>query len=178
MLIPPAPKLRDGVSSGRVDAMNGVETYLRTLDDAWEHKWESLTAALDGVDAEMAAHQAPCYSAEEREKGWPAPGTIHWQVAHVAHCKRHYTDFIRSPGSTERPPDPERPQDLDFEAELANLREVHAAQREAIAALSEDDLKLPVGNGMPLEEFLAMAIRHDTWHASQIVVARRLWSSR
>ena len=63
--------------------VTGVETYLRQLDDAWEHKWESLRAVLDGVSEEEAAWQPPCYAAEEREEGWPPPGTIRWQVAHI-----------------------------------------------------------------------------------------------
>ena len=155
--------------------MKAVDAFLRQLDDAWSHKWESLNAVLEGVTDAEAEWQAPCYAAEEREDGWPAPGTVRWQVAHVAHCKRYYTKFIRAPGVTERPEADPRVLPRDFAAEMAALRETHAAQRGALAALSDADLGKPVGNGMGMAEFLAMAIRHDTWHAAQIAVARRLY---
>ena len=158
--------------------MTGVEAFLKQLDHAWKHKWESLEAALHDVTEEEATWQARCYRKVEREEGWPPPGTIRWQVAHIAHCKRHYTDFIKAPGSSERPPVPERKPTATFAEDRVELAEAHGAQRDAIASLSDSDLELPVGNGMPLGEFLAMAIRHDTWHAAQITVARRLWRAR
>jgi hypothetical protein len=158
--------------------MGAVRELLRAFDHAWQHKWESLSAALEGVTEEEAAWQAPCYAKEPREEGWPAPGTIRWQVAHVAHCKRHYTMFLRAPGSTERPPAPPHVPVASFAEDVDELREAHAGQRGAILALRDDQLPLPVGNGMPLGEFLAMAVRHDTWHASQIAVARRLYRNR
>ena len=158
--------------------MTGVEAFLRQLDDSWEHKWESLSAVLATVEEDEADWQAPCYAEEEQEEGWPPPGTVRWQVAHVAHCKRHYTDFIKAPGSSERPPVPARKPTESFAEDRAELAAAHAEQRDAIASLSESDLELSVGNGMRLDVFLAMAIRHDSWHAAQIAVARRLWRTR
>ncbi len=160
------------------DRMTGVEAFLRQLDDAWEHKWESLSTVLAAVAEKEAEWQAPCYESEEQEKGWSPPGTIRWQVAHIAHCKRHYTDFIKAPGSSERPPVPTRKPTESFDEDRKELRSAHAGERDAIASLSESHLELPVGNGMRLDIFLAMAIRHDTWHAAQIAVVRRLWRTR
>ena len=158
--------------------MTGVEAYLSQLDDAWEHKWESVRAVLDGVSEEEAAWQPPCYAAEEREQGWPPPGTIGWQVAHIAHCKRHYALFIRAPESVDRPPAPERTPRASLEEERAELDAAHTDLRTAVAALEETDLQKVVGNGMRMDEFLAMITRHDTWHAGQIAVARRLYRTR
>ncbi len=160
------------------DRVTGLEAFLRQFDQAWEGKWESLSGVLETVEEEEAKWQASCYEAEEREEGWPPPGTIRWQVAHIAHCKRHYTDFIKAPGSSERPPVPERKPTESFAEDCKELRAAHAEQRDAIAALSESDLELTVGNGMPLDMFVAMVIRHDTWHAAQIAVGRRLWRTR
>ena len=158
--------------------MTGAEAFLRQFDDSWEHRRESLQATLRDVTEEEAAWQAACYEADEREEGWPPPGTIRWQVAHIAHCKRHFAAYIRGPGATERPPVPVRKPTTTLAEGRAELAGAHAEQREAIAALSGPDLEKTVGNGMTVGEFLAMAIRHDTWHTAQIAVARRLWRTR
>lgn len=155
-----------------------VQALLRQLDDAWAHRWESLTSVLEGVDAEEAAWQAPAYAAEEQEAGWPEPGTVHWTVAHIAHCKRHYTRCLEERGGTERPPETKRTSDADFLASRRELEAAHAAQRVVIATLVDEELGLTVGNAMDVREFLTMAVRHDIWHAGQIAVLRRLWRHR
>ena len=155
-----------------------IDAHLLQLDHAWEHVWESLTAALDGVTQEEAFWQAPCYAGEEREEGWPPPGTIAWQLAHVTHCKRYYAAMCRQAGAP-GPPDvvPWTPC-----ATLAELRAAvagaHAEERAAIAALGDERLGLTAGNGIPFREFVAGCVRHVTWHASQIAVARRLYRAR
>ena len=155
--------------------MSELAAHLRHFDDATSHAFESIAAALDGVTEEEAFHQAPCYDGEEREDGWPAPGTIAWQVAHLAHCKRYYTEILRRVGESERPGVvPWTPVET-FAGLRTVLAEAHAAQREAIASFPEASLGEIAGNGMPFREFLSMITRHDTWHASQIAVARRLY---
>lgn len=158
--------------------MDAVTAFLRAFDDAWEHKWESLADVLADLGEEEAAWQAPCYRAEPHEEGWPKPGTVWWQVAHVAHCKRYYTRIVRAPGVEERPDAAPYLPVASCADEIAGLRAAHVDQRAAIAALAEPQLALKVGNGMRLDEFLAMTIRHDTWHAAQIAVARRLYRTR
>ena len=73
---------------------------------------------------------------------------------------------------------PARVPPADFETEVKALRAAHTAQREALAALTAADLEMQAGNQMPMPEFLAMMIRHDSWHAAQAAVARRLWRTR
>ncbi len=159
--------------------MNAVDAFVCQLDDTWAHKWESLQEALKDVTEEEAAYQAPCYAGDEQEEGWPLPGSIAWQVAHVAHCKRYYATLVRERAtSVERPEaGPFTPRD-SFAAHRAELEAAHAEQRAAIAEVQPDELALLAGNSMPMDEFLAMSIRHDAWHASQIVVARRLYRKR
>jgi hypothetical protein len=158
--------------------MRAVDAFLLSLDQAWTHRWESLSAVLDGIHPEEAEWQAPVYGDAEHEDGWPLAGSIHWQVAHVAHCKRAYTEYILQRDRPGRPPAPPRPRDTTWDEEVAGLKRAHARQRDAIASLTDADLGGRVGNGMTLAEFLAMCVRHDVWHASQIAVARRLYRNR
>jgi len=151
--------------------MNAIDTFLLALDNAWTHDWESLMPVLKGVTEEEAAWQAPCYRHEPRIPGAPPPGSIRWQVVHVAECKASYT--LRLCGDREAPsPDVPPLATTSFTQDLAALREAHRAEREEIAAISDAELT------PKLAEFLAGIIRHDTWHGGQIAVARRLWRTR
>ena len=146
------------------------------FDDAWSHSWESLQGTLKGVAEDEAAFVPADYRGEEQEAGWPAAGSMLWQVAHLMHCKAYYTQLILQRGDTPGNPEAEpfEPRG-DFAAYCAALDGTHGRQREVMAALTQADMDLKVGNGMALPEFLSMIIRHDIWHASQIAVARRAW---
>ncbi|MGH7162891.1 MAG: DinB family protein [Planctomycetota bacterium] len=158
--------------------MSAIEAFLRQLDDAWGHAWESLESVLAGVGEEEAAWQAPCYRAEPREDGWPAPGTIRWQVAHLAHCKMHYTAILRERKRGESPPAPPWPPSPSWADDLRALEGAHAEQRDAVRAIPDGDLGMTVGAKMPLAAFLAMIARHDSWHGGQLALARRLYRTR
>lgn len=158
--------------------MTAIAAYLGMFDDAWEHKWESLSVVLKGVSEEEAAWQASCYQKEVDGKEWPLPGSIAGQVAHLAWCKAEYTGQIRSRGGGKEPAQPERLPCASFAEEMRRFEEVHRAQRGAIAELTDADLELKTASGQPLVEYLSMIIRHDIWHAGQIAVARRLYRSR
>ena len=58
------------------------------------------------------------------------------------------------------------------------LDELMDQARLADPGLADEQLEAPLPNGMSVMEFLAMCVRHDTWHAGQIAVARRLWRQR
>jgi len=156
------------------DVPAAIRTLLRQFDDAFGHSFESLKSALEGVSEADAFRQPSAYAAEERADGWPPPGSIAWQVAHVVDCKRYYADRLRAIGSGE--PFVDRPWTpcTGFDELRRSLDAAHAEQREALAAFADDDLDRSAGEGMTAGEFAAMTIRHDTWHASQIAVARRL----
>lgn len=158
--------------------MSATAAHLRHLDDAWSHRWEGLGPTLDGVTEEEAAWQAPCYAAEPREDGWPPPGTIAWQVAHVAHCKSYYAAMLRRVGGTERPPVTPWTHVGTFDGLRRVLDAARVEERDAVASLADGDLGRPVPNGMTAAEFVAMCVRHTTWHAAQIAVARRLYRTR
>ena len=153
--------------------MSEAAAYLRQLDDAWEHQWESLKMALHGLDADEAAWQAPAYRDEPAEDGWPLPGSAQWHIAHLTHCKLHYAAVIRGRAAEAPSPEPRKPV-AGFDEELEALARAHAEEREAFAGVRDEDLDIVAGGKMPLREFLSMAVRHDTWHAGQLVVARRL----
>jgi uncharacterized damage-inducible protein DinB len=107
-------------------------------------------------------------------EGLPMPGTIRWHVAHLEHCARHYTEILRKRPLVHEPATPS-PGITDL-AELINRLE-HARRllREEIQRLSDVDLDTPCARGMNVGEFVRMAIRHETWHAGQIAVVRRLY---
>src|SRR5215467_16068068 len=94
--------------------MSQVLCLLRMFDDTWSHQCESLRSVLEGVTSEESSWQSPAYMAEPLVEGLPAPGTIRWQVAHLEHCARHYSEILRKrpiavepttapPGMTELP---------------------------------------------------------------------------
>ncbi len=150
--------------------------FLTLFDDAWSHSWESLQTTLEGVTEAEAAHVPADYADEELEEGWPAPGSVLWQLAHLAHCKAYYTALIEQRGEEPGNPEPVAFEVCeDYAAYGTHLAQVHGKQREAMAELTREDMPLKVGNGMLLPEFLSMIIRHDIWHASQVAIARRSW---
>ncbi len=151
-----------------------ITAHLCHFDGVWSHAFESLASALTGLDDADAFRQPSAYAGEPDDAGWPAPGSIAWQVAHLADCKHRYVDYLRNIGGAERPPIREWTPAATFPALRAQLVAEHNEQRAAIAALTPADLASTVGNGMGTAEFIAMATRHDAWHAAQIVVARRL----
>ncbi|MHC4861399.1 MAG: DinB family protein, partial [Planctomycetota bacterium] len=122
-----------------------------------------------------AVWQGAAWHGVEREEGWPAPGTIAWQVAHVAHCKTYYARCMLH--AIERGPEPEVIRDpaASFAEERERLWAAHQAQRSALVSVDDGDLEKPVVNGASLAEFLSTTIRHDIWHAGQIAVIRRLY---
>jgi hypothetical protein len=75
--------------------MSSLDQLLQMFDDAWSHKYESVKTVLNDVTPEEALWQHPAYSATDRMPGMPAAGTILWQVAHLEHSARHYTQILR-----------------------------------------------------------------------------------
>jgi hypothetical protein len=158
--------------------MNAIDVLLLHFDHAYAHPYESLSSALEGLGEEEAAFSAPCYADTEPEPGWPAPGSAWWHVAHLAHCKRYYARLVEERGSTRGLPVSVRTPTASYAEEQKALAAAHEAQRAAIVACTDDDLTTTVATGTRLDEFLAMTIRHDAWHAAQIALARRLWRTR
>jgi hypothetical protein len=154
-----------------------LELLLRAFDDAWSHRLESLTAALQGVTETEAAWQHHCYEAVKGWPGMPPPGTILWQIAHLEHSARHYHYLLSNRPVSIQPQTPP-PEATNLEALLHALDASRAAFRRSIAMLSDARLHEPCFDDMNVEEFLRMATRHETWHAGQIVIVRRLYRAR
>lgn len=158
--------------------MNNIDVLLAAFDEAWGHEWESLEAVLGGLTEAEASWQSAAYAGETQEEGWPPEGTILWQLAHLAHCKRYYAAMIGARAEASPPEvEPRTPQE-GLAAALGALESAHKEQRAAIVAIGDDDLAAPTCGKMPLGEFLRMGTRHDAWHGAQIAVLRRLYRTR
>jgi uncharacterized damage-inducible protein DinB len=156
--------------------MSSLDQLLQMFDEAWSHKDESVRTVLNDVTPEEALWQHPAYSATDQVPGMPAAGTILWQVAHLEHSARHYTEILRNRPITDEPMTP--PPKLSTLPELlAMLQSAHAELRGQIAELTEAGPSQPCARGMTVGEFVRMVIRHDTWHAGQIAVTHRLFRS-
>lgn len=157
--------------------MTSREQLLRMFDETWDHRDESVFTALKNLTPAEAGWQHPAYAHEEPMPGMPLSGTILWQIAHLAHSARHYAEIVRHRPVHEEPHTP--PPTASSLSDLrASLQRDHAAWRAEITGLSQSDLHQPCARSMKVGEFLRMAIRHDTWHAGQIVVLRRLYRTR
>jgi hypothetical protein len=156
--------------------MTRKEEILAAYDDAWSYKWESLDYALNGVAEEEAAFQHPVYSDAERERGHPPSGSILWHLVHLAQCYLYYASAIeRRPSEPEEIPPPE----ADFLVEaISNLKRCRAKLRAAITSVPEQELDDEVFNYKTVAQLARMTVRHDAWHASQIVIVKRLYRMR
>src|SRR5437667_11583407 len=77
--------------------MSQVLCLLQMFDDNWSHQCESLRSILQGVTSEESLWEGLAYAGEPFVQGLAEPGTIRWQVAHLEHCARHYTEVLREP---------------------------------------------------------------------------------
>ena len=154
---------------------DAVATLLRQYDDTWAHPWESLEVALKDVTEDEAAWQAPIYATEPSEEGWPAKGSVRWHVAHLAACKRDYACLVRDRGKAVDRSEAAFTPGESYAADLAQLIEAHQWLRREVAAMAPAELALKLNEKVPADEFIAATIRHDAWHAGQIIVARRLY---
>lgn len=157
---------------------DGTALLVRQLDDVWGHAYESVAVALKDVTEDEAAWQPPGYADEPPEAGWPPRGSVRWHVAHLAACTQDYACMLRDRGG---------PVDLggvaftpapSYAEDLAQLEAAHAWLRSELAALPAAELGVKVNGTTPAADFLAAVIRHDAWHAGQIVVTRRLYRAR
>ncbi len=154
--------------------MDTIAFLLRAFDDAWHHDDESLRAVLRGVTSEEASWQHPAYARERPIPGLPTPGTILWHLAHLDQSARHYAAILERRPLEDEPRTP--PPDASSLAELSTgLARAQAVLRARIAGLSKPDLDKACARGMDVGEFVRMILRHETWHAGQIAVVRRLY---
>ncbi len=153
--------------------MTQKEELLASFDDVLSHKWESLDAALRGVSEEEVHYQHPAYSDEPDELHYPKAGTILWHLVHLAQCYRHYTTLI-----SERPvrtPEPEAPEANALDEGINNFRLFRSELRNVIASLRDGELNEKMSNGDTVALFVRNVVRHDAWHAAQIVLVKRLY---
>ena len=160
-----------------------IEHYLLSLDDAWSHGWESLALALIDLTPEEAVWQHESYAKVEINEGEQLPGSVLWHIVHTEQCERQYAEMLRTVQLPKSPTPPHKNSD-NLELMLQAMNETHVDLRNAIAAKRLDELSLmydKVGSGYhgkTIDEFIRVIIRHITWHAGEIMVARRLYRER
>lgn len=158
--------------------MNAIQYILRSLDDTWGHAYESVRAVLDGVTDDEWSWQPPGYADVDQDEPGPKPGSIAWHVAHLTACKNEYACHVRDRGNDVDLEGAEHEVPPSRKAQQKALETAHAWLRHEVEALQPEDLALEANHQMALDEFLAMVIRHDAWHAGQLAVARRLYRGR
>ena len=156
--------------------MSEIEHYLKFLDDAWGHVWESLSGSLKGLTDEEASFQPQCYVDEVQEEGFPLAGTILWHICHLENCKQYYAKLVEERPSIDVPFPKRSPAD-SVEGEVEQLKQAHMNLRKVVEGLTDKNLIEPVGQSPSLEAFLRGKIRHDSWHAAQIIQTRRMWKA-
>ena len=156
--------------------MTRKDELLAAFDDALSHEWESIEYAIKDLTDEEAAYQHPAYRDEPPEDGHPPAGTALWHLVHLQNCYDYYNIGIQS-----RPNKAEEvwTAGASTVAEaIANLMKSRATLRSTVAELTESQLDDKLGSGRTVIELVRASIRHDAWHAGQIMVARRLWRTR
>lgn len=153
-----------------------VDVLLVSLDRAYDTKsWHgtNLRGAVRGLQADLAAWR-------------PAPGRHNaWEYAvHAAYWKyvvrRKLTgeprgSFPLAGSNFFARPEEGRATPAAWKADRALLEEQHRRLREAVAALSTDDLwRRAEGSRVTLLELITGAAAHDLYHAGQIQLLKRL----
>lgn len=156
--------------------MSTVAFLLQAFDDTWYHEDESLHGILAGVTSDEASWQHPAYGQERGMVGLPPPGTILWHLAHLEHSARHYGSILERRPLEDEPRTPP-PGASSLDELLTELASAQAVLRAQIEDLSDQDLVRPCARGMDVGEFARMILRHETWHAGQIAVIRRLYNA-
>ena len=148
----------------RLPPPTAASVLLDALDCAFDKRsWHgaNLTGALRGVTPAQAAARIP-----GRKCVWE-------QLLHAAYWKHRVLTKLARPARFPRPgsnwpalPDP--PDDAAWRADVALLREIHRALRDAVA-------RLPAGALDAKTVWLVHgAAAHDLYHAGQIKLLRRL----
>ncbi|MDZ4745652.1 MAG: DinB family protein [bacterium] len=154
--------------------MNSTSVLVQAFHDAWSHKWEAFTPVIAGLTQVEADWQHPSYADLEKDEGWPPNGSILWHIAHMIECSERYIRVITKwDHATES--QPANFDSLNLVYLLARLQTAHTDLARCVSDIREDRY-LTTKSGMTLQEFVLMCARHDTWHAAQIAMGRRLYA--
>ncbi len=109
---------------------------------------------------------------------WTPPGghSVWEQINHVRYWKRYILRRIQGTRTKARQawPAPGRTP-ADLHKTTADLAALHRGLRAAVIALDPDDLHEPRGARYPLAQLLLGAAAHESYHAGQIFLTRKLY---
>lgn len=151
------------------------QTLLAAFDDARSHKWESFDLVTKDLTEEEVQYQHAAYAMERQEDGWPKPGTVLWHLVHMEYWYRYYIDCLERPTEGSELPPPNSGTTLATAME--KLDATRKTLRDRISDIPDEGLDFMLRGHIRTGEFIRMIIRHDTYHAAQIAVARRLYKS-
>lgn len=154
--------------------MSEATVLLKAFDDNWSHRWESLRPLLVEVTDDEASWQHQAYTGERDPMGLAEPGTIRWHVGHLEQNARRYVHVLRS-RPVAKNPDVPAPTLSNIRDIVERFERVRSELRAEIAQVEDADLDDLCRGEMTVGEFVRMVIRHEIWHAGQIVVIRRLY---
>ena len=154
--------------------MNTVDLILKLYDDTWSHAWESINAALHEITEEEAAWQDPAYRDEEQQPGFPPPGSVLWHLSHIEYWTRSNLEILRK-RPIESYPKVEPSSATTLSELIAAMNQTRDDVHDEIAKLTPEDLETICLRDRTLAETIGIAIRHQSWHAGEIAMARRLY---
>lgn len=156
--------------------MSEKEILLAGFDEGWSYQWESFELVTKDLTEEEAQYQHPVYANEKQEEGWPPMGSILWQLAHLEYWYRYYLHCFEQRPNVRREFPPVLPVSTLDEA-MERLLSTRATLRKTMTELPEIAFSEMINAKFRVGDFVRMILRHDTWHSSQISVARRLYRS-
>lgn len=154
--------------------MNEIDLLLNALDQAYDQRaWHgtNLRGSLRGLKAAEAAWRP----GEGRHNAWEL-------VVHAAYWKYVATYRILGleggsfavPGSNFFPRPLGEPSEKAWKTDVALLGECHLKLRATVAELDPTRLPEPANKKWTVRETILGAAMHDTYHAAQIQLLRRL----
>jgi len=143
--------------------------------DSWAHPWEGFCSSFEKCTQDEADWVSPAYAEEKSDAGWPPTGSILWHLNHVGACKQTYAWQISNP--TKESGEPDWAVCPKIEELVASLQRVNGEFIRACNAANRKS-KIMGKGGHTFDQFIGIALRHETWHAGQIALIRRLYLHR
>lgn len=155
-----------------------IQQLLRTLEQAYERKsWHgtNLRGSLRGISAEQAAWRPH----PNRHNIWElALHAAYWKYIVARRLRRGEEMHFPVPGSDWFVRPGEDASERAWKADLGILANIHRDLIAAVSTLSDADLdRAPEGSQTLLGDLITGGAFHDIYHAGQIQLLKRLYTS-